>query len=346
MTSPIAQRQLGSSGLQVGAIGFGAMMMTWCDPKEVKSDEDAFASIKSAVDAGATFINSGAFYGNPGSETANLELLRRFFDKYPDYVDRVVLSVKGGAKGGKIFSGIDASMENLRADLDRIHTALGPKKKVDIYEVARVDPTMTIEEIMKNLVELKEEGHFKHIGVSEIHPTALRKAHAVHPIAAAEIEISVFNLQPEALEVVKVAEELGIAVVAYSPLGRGMLTGRYRSPEDIPADDVRKKNPQFQGDNFKINLEIVDKLTAIAEKKGVSSGQLALAWLLQKSDKIIPIPGSGSAKRTVENIQSVNVHLSSEELGEIEGILSKFKPAGDRYANNGHGLLWGKGRED
>jgi pyridoxine 4-dehydrogenase len=191
------------------------------------------------------------------------------------------------------------------------------------------------------------------------------------------------------------------------PLGRGMLTGRYRSPEDIPADDVRKRSPQFQGDNFKINLEIVDKLvspvvilhfllipvrapvgekgenqadastlevmqTAIAEKKGVSSGQLALAWLLQKSDKaspptpvlahptlklsfsyphrtpaqIIPIPGSGSAKRTVENIQSVNVHLSSEELDEIEGILSKFKPAGDRYANNGHGLLWGKGRED
>lgn len=343
--STIAQRKLGSSGLQVGAIGFGAMMMTWCDPKEVKKDEDAFEAIKSAVDAGATFINSGAFYGNSPHETANLELLKRFFDAYPEYVDKVVLSVKGGAKGGKIFSGIDASIENLREDMERIHKALGDKKKVDIYEVARVDPSMTIEDIMNNLVTLKNEGHFSHIGVSEIHPEALRRAHAVHPIAAAEIEISVFNLQPEALEVIKIAEELDIGVIAYSPLGRGMLTGRYRSPEDFPADDFRRGIPQFQGENFKINLEIVDKLAAIAEKKGVTSGQLALAYLLQKSDKIVPIPGSGSPKRTVENIHAVNVKLTSEETAAIDDILSKLEVAGDRYPNNGHGLLWGKGKQ-
>ncbi|KAJ9112093.1 hypothetical protein QFC22_006393 [Naganishia vaughanmartiniae] len=347
MSSPIiAQRSLGgdASHVKVGAVGYGAMMLTWTAPENVASDEDAFDAIKTAIDAGATFINSGAFYGNSSDGGLdNLRLLNRFFQKYPEYVDTVVLSVKGGMKGGKLMQGPDSSEDNLREDLERIREALGPHKKVDLYEPARVDPKLTIEETMNNLVTLKNEGYFnsvgvQHISLSEIAASALRKAHATHPVAAVEIELSLFGLEPEALDVLKVCDELDIALVAYSPLGRGFLAGRYRSPDDLKDGDMRKMQPRFQGESFYLNLKVVDAVNEIAQRKGVTPAQLALAYIMGMSDKaslvssrwllcfVIPIPGSSSTTRTVENIKAAGVTISQKERNEIDEILNKASP--------------------
>lgn len=348
MAQQVNKRTLGPSGLTVGPIGFGAMMMTWCDPKEVLDDERAFKAIKTAINSGCTFINTGVFYGNQPDATTNLQLLRRYFDAHPEDVDKVVVSIKGGARNNDVMKGgISASIDNLREDMERIQKNFGTKKKVDIYEVARVDPKQTIEETIENLVTLQKEGHFKYIGLSEIHPTAFRRAIKAAPglIAAVEIELSLFSREPEGLEVLKIAEEEGIAVVAYSPLGRGLLTGRIRSIDDFPADDFRRHSPYFQGDNFNVNLEIVDKLHEIAKEKGVTAGQLALAYLLQLSDVIIPIPGSGNAARVDENAKAASVTLTHAEKQSIEDVLGKFKFKGDRYPGGGHGLNWGKGKE-
>ncbi|KAI5449260.1 hypothetical protein NCC49_005176 [Naganishia albida] len=346
--SSIAQRSLGGDAahIKVGAIGYGAMMLTWTAPENIPSDADAFAAIKAAIDAGATFINSGAFYGNSSDGGLdNLRLLNRFFAANPGYADKVVISVKGGMKGGKLMQGPDSSLENLREDLQRIKESLG-EKTIDLYEPARVDPKLSIEEAMNNLVTLKNEGLFSHISLSEIAASALRKAHAVHPVAAVEVELSLFALEEEVKEVLEACDELGIALIAYSPLGRGFLAGRYRSPEDLKEGDMRRMQPRFQGESFYLNLKVVDAVNEIAAKKGVTPAQLALAYIMDMSDKVIPIPGSSSTARTLENIGAAGVTITPEEKQSIDEILNKMPVSGDRYANKGHGLLWGTGRLD
>ncbi|KIJ26326.1 hypothetical protein M422DRAFT_272616 [Sphaerobolus stellatus SS14] len=331
--------RLGGTDIEVAAIGHGLMLMTWT-PTPV-SDEQAFEAIIKGVDAAGgakILLNSGEFYGQNFS-TANLELLARFYKKYPEYADKTVLSVKGGvdlANG----SGPIASLEFLRKSIDNINAKLEGTKHVDIFESARVDPNRSIEEAMNNMKTLIEEGKFGHVGLSECSAETLRRANAVVPVAAVEIEVSPFSYEEETRKVIATAKELNIPVAAYSPLGRGFLTGQITKLEDIPEGDMRHHLERFKPENFSHNLTLVDALKTIAAKKGVSPGQLALAWVRSLGPHMLPIPGSSKASRTIENLQAADITLTEDEKAEINGILDTIQVKGARYQASTPGL-WG-----
>ncbi|RPD66273.1 aldo/keto reductase [Lentinus tigrinus ALCF2SS1-7] len=316
----------------VGRIGHGLMMMTWRDPTHPLPDEDAFEAIKAGVDAMPEgvkmFLNSGEFYG-PDASTANLELLSRFYAKYPEYAEKTFLSVKGGTKAHSIIP--DGSPDNLRRSVDTINEKLGGIKKMDLFECARVPGNASIEEVIKTLAGLKDEGKFTHIGMSECSASTLRRGHSVHPIAVVEIEVSLWSYEEETKKVIATAKELGVAVAAYSPLGRGFLTGTIKSPKDLPAGDMRHRFTRFQEDVFNHNMALVEEVKSIAEKKGITPGQLALAWVASRGDHVIPIPGSSHKKRNLENIAAGDVELTPAELEEVDAILAKTPIKGGRY---------------
>ncbi|KAF8524898.1 aldo/keto reductase [Hysterangium stoloniferum] len=325
-----------ASGIQVAAIGHGLMGMTWT-PNPI-SDEQAFESIIKGIEAAGgakVLLNSGEFYGaNFGP--ANLELLARFYKKHPEYVDKTVLCVKGAISP----KGCRSSIEVLRASIDNINARLEGTKRVDIFESARVDPTRTIEEAIKNMKVLIDEGKFDHIGLSECSAETFRRAHAVHPIASVEIEVSPWSYEDETRKVIATSIELKVPILAYSPLGNGFLTGQISKPEDIPAGDIRLHLDRFKPENFEPNLKLVVALKSIAEKRGVTPAQLCLAWVRSLSPHIIPIPGSSKATRTLENMAASEVSLTKEELVEIDEILSKVVVHGGRYTADTPNL-WG-----
>ncbi|KII90858.1 hypothetical protein PLICRDRAFT_137378 [Plicaturopsis crispa FD-325 SS-3] len=326
----------------VAKTGLGVMSLTWT-PNPVP-DEQAFAAIKAAVDAtpaGAKLLlNSGEFYAFDLG-TANLELLARFFDKYPGYAERTFLSVKGGMKHKELQA--DASPENLRRSVDAINAALRGTKRLDLFESARVDPKVPIEEAVKTLSALIKEGKFDHIGLSECKAETVKRAHAVHPITAVEIEVSPSSYEEETKKVLATAEELGVAVVAYSPLGRGLLAGTIKSTKDIGEGDYRSHFTRFRDEAIlKHNLGLVEALTAVAEKKKVTSSQLALAWVSSLGARVIPIPGSSKAARNLENLTGGALDLTPEERAEIDKIVNSFEVKGDRYAGGPEqSMLWG-----
>ncbi|KAJ7825167.1 aldo/keto reductase [Mycena leptocephala] len=330
-----------ASSITVGRVSHGLMMM--CAPVGGKPDEECFESIKAGVDAlpagSKMFLNSGEFYSSNWS-TENLELLSRFYAKYPDYADKTFLSVKGGILPGHPVP--DCSMENLRKSVATITKALGPHKKMDLYQPARIDPKIPVEQIMESLVILLKEGHFSHIGLSECLATTLRRAHAVYPVTAAEIEVSVWSYEKEQKDVIATAAELGISVLAYSPLGRGFLIGTFSSRADIPAGDFRSRMTRFSEDNMPHNLELVSKLLAIAEKKSVTPAQLCIAWVAALGPHVIPLPGSSKAARTLENCAGGDVELSAQEMAEITEIAEKGDFRGGRYMGGPEmQYLWG-----
>jgi aryl-alcohol dehydrogenase-like predicted oxidoreductase len=202
--------------------------------------------------------------------------------------------------------------------------------QIDLYYLHRVDPNTPIEETVGAMANLVRQGKVRHIGLSEPSPATVRRAHEVHPLAAIQTEYSLFSREPED-ELLPLLQELGIALVAYSPLGRGFLAGRFRKPEELAADDWRRGNPRFQGENFTRNLQLVDHLHQLAAQKGCTAAQLALAWLLAGHDNVIPIPGTSSMKRLEENIGAVNVRLSEEELARIDEVAPRGAAAGGRY---------------
>ncbi|KAG1891275.1 Aldo/keto reductase [Suillus subluteus] len=265
-------------------------------------DEQCFEAIKAGVDAlppgTKMFLNGGEFYGH-NLATTNLEMIARFFEKYPDYVDKTFLSIKFWPT-------------NLRRSVELINEKLRGTKRLDLFECARVDPNVPLEESIRALVELKNEGKLDHIGMSECSADSLRRGNAVHPITAVEIE--------EAKKVIATAEELGIAVIAYSPLGHGFLTGQIKRPEDIPEGDFRRSMPRFQQDNFKLNFAI---------SKNVTSAQLSIAWVALLGKHVIPLPGSSHAKRTRENCAGGDIELSTEDIAEINSVISAAEIRGD-----------------
>ncbi|KAF8532602.1 NADP-dependent oxidoreductase domain-containing protein [Gautieria morchelliformis] len=323
--------------IEVVNVSHGLMRMTWV-PTPVP-DEQAFKAIKDGVDAAngsKVFLNSGAFYSQDFGP-ANLELLARFYDKYPDYKEKTVLCVKGIATAPT--AGLEAHEKTIRNSVDVALKALRGTKHLDVYENARVDPNIPIEESIGILKKLVQEGKFDHIGMSECGAQTLRRANAVHPIAHVEIEVSPFCYEEDTRKVISTAEELKIPVLAYSPQGSGFLTGAFRSLDDFPADDFRRHFDRFQPENFHHNIKLVDRLTEIANNKGITPGQLSIAWVASLGPHMLPLPGSSHSKRTLENLAAGDIVLSQEEVEDIKQILDSMGVKGERYAKGTKNLM-------
>jgi len=327
-----------ASHISVGKVAHGLMLMTWT-PEPVP-DEQCFEAIQASigsVPAGSKMIlNSGEFYGIEPS-TANLELVSRFFTKYPDLADRAFLSVKGGLEANSRQP--NSSEANLRRSVDLILEKLAGKKRVDLFQCARVDKRVPIETAIGTLSQLIKEGKFDYIGLSECSSDTLRRAHAVHPITMVEIEISPWSYEDETKKVIATAGELGITVLGYSPLGRGFLTGAIKSNQDVTG--FRQHMPRFQDEAMKHNFALVDSLGAIAQKKGITAAQLCIAWVAALGPHVIPLPGSSHVKRTLENIAGGDATLTSSDLEEINKVLANHEVQGARSAAAGASHLWG-----
>ncbi|KAK7064861.1 Aldo/keto reductase [Favolaschia claudopus] len=329
---PITQTtKLGGTAAEVtvGRVAHGLMMMTWI-PTPVP-DPQSFESIKAGIDAlpagTKMFLNSGEFYAMD-MKTGNLEMLSRFYAKYPAYANKSFLSVKGGINAQ--IRGPDNSEAALRRSVDNILRALGPNKKLDLFQPSRIDRNVPVEDMMKTLVALVKEGKFSHIGLSETKAETLRKAHAIYPITAVEIEVSPFSYGEQQRKVIETAAELGIAVIAYSPLGRGILSKKVKSAADLEAGDIRLRFSRFKDGNLEGNLPIVDALEELAKAKGITVAQLCIAWVAAQGTRVIPLPGSSKASRTLENLEAGEVVLDAGEVKALSDIVAKYGVKGDR----------------
>lgn len=315
-------RELGSSGLQVSAIGLGCMGMS-----EFYGSHDeatSLATLEKARDIGVTFWDTADIYG----PRTNEELVGRALQGVRD---QVVLATKFGIVRGDNddFVGISGKPDYVRAACEASLKRLGVDH-IDLYYQHRVDPETPIEDTVGAMSRLVEEGKVRYLGLSEASANTLRRACAVHPIAALQSEYSLWSRDIEA-DIIPACRELGIGLVAYSPLGRGFLTGQIKSIDDLDEDDWRRSNPRFEGENFAKNLELVDKVGELAIEKSCTPAQLALAWLLALGDDIVPIPGTRSAKRLAENADAVDVSLSAEELAAIDAVMPPDAAVGTRY---------------
>ncbi|KAF2745449.1 Aldo/keto reductase [Sporormia fimetaria CBS 119925] len=316
------------AGKEVGPIGYGLMGLTW--RAEPPSQEQAFEAMKTALSLGSNAWNGGELYGSP--ERNSLHLLNEYFTKYPEDADKVVLSIKGGTKPGQLIP--DGSKENVRRSIDECLNVLDGKKFLDLFECARVDPKVPIEETISYIAEYVKAGKLGGISLSEVGPDTIRRAHKVYPISAVEIELSLWVPDPLENGIVATCAELDIPIIAYSPLGRGFLTGRWRSFDDLPKNDYLRHLPRFQPDVFDENLKLVHAVEEIASKKGVVPVQIAMGWVLAQSKRkgngdIIPIPGATTSDRIKENLKPAK--LTEEDLAALDDILKKFPAVGHRY---------------
>ena len=308
--------------LDVGRIGLGAMGMSTAFTGAGKDDAESIRTIHRALDLGVTLLDTAEIYGPFINEELVGEAIK-------DRRDQVVLATKFGmiSHAGEGPGHLDSSPANIRVALEgslrRLRT-----DHVDLYYQHRVDPDTPIEDTVGALAELVAEGKIRHIGLSEAWVGTIRRAHAVHPITALQSEYSLFTRDQEE-EVLPLLRELGIGFVAYSPLGRGMLTGTVRSLDQLDDSDFRKTNPRFVGENFERNQRLVDEVEAIATELGVTPGQVALAWLLTKGDHIAPIPGTKRVSRVEENVGADSVELSSEQIDRLD----KLPPAAGEHHN-------------
>ena len=324
MTTQMPRRQLGTSGLSVSALGLGCMGMS--EFYGAADETLSVATIHRALDLGITLLDTADIYGPFTNERLVGRAIR-------NRRREVVLATKFGNVRDEsgAWLGISGRPEYVRqacdASLQRLNVEV-----IDLYFQHRVDPGTPIEETVGAMADLVKAGKVRHLGLSEAAPATIRRAHAVHPIAALQTEYSLWSREPEG-ELLATCRELGIGFVAYSPLGRGFLTGRLRSIDDLSPDDWRRRNPRFQGDNFQRNLDLVATVEALAHGKGCTPAQLALAWLLAQADDIVPIPGSTRKERVEENAGAVTVSLTPEELATLDTLAPTV--AGDRYAEGG-----------
>ncbi|KAK7757118.1 hypothetical protein SLS62_000665 [Diatrype stigma] len=316
-------------GKQIGPIGYGLMGLTWrANPCP---QEQAFEAMRAALKSGANFWNGGVFYGS--HDYNSLVLLERYFQKYPEDSDKVVISIKGGMNAHG--TGADGSPENTRRALDDCLAQLNGRKKLDIFEFARRDQNVPMEVTFKVLEdEYIKTGKLGGISISEVRAETIHEAVKHTKVVAVEVELSMWCTDVLENGVAAACAQYGIPLVAYSPIGRGMLSGQYKSVDDLPADSMLRHFPRFQPGNFEINLELVKEAEGLAKKKGCTPAQLAINWTRALSRRpgmptIIPIPGATTAARVEEN--SKEVDITDEEMAEIDAILAKFSPVGERY---------------
>ncbi|MFB6262534.1 MAG: aldo/keto reductase [Bradymonadaceae bacterium] len=320
------RRTLGEQGLEVSAIGLGCMGMS--EFYGTAEHDASVETIQEAIDLGIDFLDTADMYGPFTNEKLVGEAVA-------DRRDQVVIATKFGneREPDGTFVGINGRPEYVRSACHDSLERLGVDA-IDLYYQHRVDPDVPIEETVGAMAELVEEGKVRYLGLSEAAPETIRRAHDVHPISALQTEYSLWSRFPEE-EILPTVRELGIGYVAYSPLGRGFLTGRFQTPEDLPEDDWRRHNPRFQGENFQKNLDLVAAVEEIAARKGVTPAQLALAWLLHRGDDIVPIPGTTDPDHLAENAAAAAVDLTDDELDHLDDIAPASAVAGERYPEAG-----------
>ncbi|KAF2705441.1 putative aldo-keto reductase [Pleomassaria siparia CBS 279.74] len=326
MATTLPTRKLGKNGPLVTRLGFGLMgLSSFYGTK--KPDEERFKVLDYAYDAGERFWDSADIYDD------NEDLLGEYFKRNPDKRKDIFLATKFANVFGSDGSvSVNSTYEYCKSACAKSLSRL-QLPNIDLYYVHRINPATPIEETMKAMKELQQEGKIKYLGLSECSSETLRRACKVVHVDAVQVEFSPFSLDIEKPEIdlLKTCRELGTAVVAYSPIGRGMLAGTVRSPDDFEDGDFRKFAPRFSAENFPKNLELVDKIKAVADKKGVTPSQLTLAWLMAQGDDIFPIPGTTKVERLEENLQSLKIELSEEEEKEIRQACEGAEVAGERY---------------
>ncbi|MGO4701611.1 aldo/keto reductase [Dyella sp. 2RAB6] len=318
-------RLLGRNGPKVSALGLGCMGMS--EFYGGRDDAESIATIHHALDRGLTLLDTADVYGPHLNETLVGQAIR-------GRREQVFLATKFGIvrdPADAQFRAINGRPEYVRESVEGSLKRLGIEQ-IDLYYQHRLDPHVPIEETVGAMAELVQAGKVRYLGLSEVSAETLERAHAVHPIVAVQSEFSLWTRDPQENGVLAMCRKLGVALVAYSPLGRGFLTGAFKSPDDFEADDYRRSSPRFQGENFARNLELVDKVKDLAKDRGCTPAQLALAWVLAQGDEVIGIPGTKRRDRLDENLGALEVKLSAAELETIDAIFPPDAIAGPRYA--------------
>jgi len=313
--TPLPKRKLGKNGPEVSAIGLGCMGLSAFYGKPTDDPQKVLAK---SIELGCTFWDTADIYNDN-----EIELSKILKDRKKEVFLATKFAITPQGPNGK--------PEYVKSSIAKSLGRLG-LNSVELYYMHRMDPNTPIEETMTALKELINEGKIKYIGLSECSAETLRRAHKIHPISALQIEYSPWTLDIETNGVLDACRELGISIVAYSPLGRGFLAGKFKSPEDFDKDDWRRQNPRFMGENFQKNLDIVKEIERVAAKKNCTAGQLCLAWVLYQGEDFIPIPGTTSIKNLESNLASLSVKLTKEDDQEIRSIINKIPAEGTRYA--------------
>ena len=325
MATSLERRALGSQGLTTSVQGLGCMGMSDFYGAD-RDDARSIAVIHRALELGVDFLDTSDAYGPHTNEVLVGKAIA-------DRRDQAVVATKFGivrSASDPAARGVNGRPDYVRASCDASLKRLG-LDHIDLYYQHRVDQTVPIEETVGAMAELVKAGKVRYLGLSEASAATIERAHKVHPISALQVEYSLWTRDPEHNGMLEACRRLGIGLVAYSPLGRGFLTGQIQSPDDFDADDYRRTNPRFEGENFQRNLDLVAKVKAIAERKGCTPGQLALAWVIAQGKDIVPIPGTRRSKYLEENVAASHVTLSAEELHEIDVAFPANAAKGDRY---------------